>query len=573
MNKKFAKSSYFNFLLWGVLSSLGITVSTFVDAFFIGNFIGNDGLAVSNISTPLFLIYQVIGVILGVGANVIIGRLLGEGDSDSANKTFKKVFTLGIAISIVTLVVLVVFRDGVMFLLGVNESLKPMAAQYQNTVMFSAPIFILYHILSTSVRTDSDPRLASVSSAVVIVTNIVLDYLFMRVLGWGIAGASAALCIAEFLGTIVLLTHFFKKRSLLRLGFSLPRFSNVKDFILNGFGVGSAYIFQAVVMSIFNKLLITSDAVNGVTYVAIFGVIYTISMVPFAVFDGASNALYTVTTFFTGEKDVDGIMAVLRYGVIFVIASGVVLGVACFTLAPALTTFFELTGEDTLKISTEAIRIFAASIVFTGINTVIVTFWQAIGRAKLSAIISILRNFLIMIVIGAFAITNYKINGLSLTYLWAEQICLAIALVITFVSSSKKYVNKNFSVDGHCFENNYIIRTESMENISRDIEAICDGWEIPPGQGMLINLIAEELLLNIIKFGLGDDSSEHYIDIRIVQSGEDYIVRIRDNVKSYNPFEANGDEIDMGILKLISMRSKEYTYQRKLIFNYLYFVV
>ena len=67
METKFAKSAYWNFLLWGVCTSLGVTVSTIVDAMMVGNIIGSSGLAVSNLATPVYLAYALFGLTLGVG--------------------------------------------------------------------------------------------------------------------------------------------------------------------------------------------------------------------------------------------------------------------------------------------------------------------------------------------------------------------------------------------------------------------------------------------------------------------------------------------------------------------------
>ena len=65
METNYAKSAYRTFLFWGVCSSLGVTVSTLVDATLVGNFIGSTGLAVANIATPVFLLYLLMGITLG----------------------------------------------------------------------------------------------------------------------------------------------------------------------------------------------------------------------------------------------------------------------------------------------------------------------------------------------------------------------------------------------------------------------------------------------------------------------------------------------------------------------------
>ena len=94
------------------------------------------------------------------------------------------------------------------------------ALQYLTVVFAFAPIYVLYNILSIAVRTDGAPKLAAISSAGVIVSNLSLDLLFMKVLNWGLVGASASLCIAETVGTLILLTHFWNKQALLSFIFT-----------------------------------------------------------------------------------------------------------------------------------------------------------------------------------------------------------------------------------------------------------------------------------------------------------------------------------------------------------------
>ena len=114
-----------------------------------------------------------------------------------------------------------------------------------------------------------------------------------------------------------------------------------------------------------------------------------------------------------------------------------------------------------------------------------------------------------------------------------------------------------------------------MSQISGDLEAVCDEWEIGMKQYFFINFICEELLLSIIKFSLDNANSKksYYVSIKLMEKEGDYVLRIRDNVSMYNPFEAAGDEIDLGVLKLIQKKTKYCDYQRKMIFNYLYMII
>lgn len=572
MNTRFATSAYRHFLRWGVCTSLAMTVCTIVDALLVGNLVGGDGLAVANIATPVFLIYAMLGQTIGVGANVHIGRLLGSADIDKANAVFRGQLWLGALVGILSLLPLL-FRKTYFSLLGVTEELYPLAQQYLTVVMWSAPIFIMYHILSVSVRTDSDPKCAALASSVVILTNLILDIFFMKVLQWGIVGASASLCVAETMGVLVLLTHFLKKHRLLKLGLSPVKPADIKNIVTNGFGVGAANVFGAIVMLAFNTMLLRCYETAGCVYVAVYGVIYTVNTIPAGLFDGASNALSTTTAFLAGEADNIGIFAVLKRALLVVLIAGAALGLLCGVWAEQLLHFFGLKDRGDMATAVAAMRIFATGMVFAGINVVVTVFWQSIGRAKIAAVMSAVRNCVAVLLLGLLLIPQGNIIGLSVAYTGAELFCCVAAFGILLLRPSRKYVDEKYGSESQTFEHDYAIATESAQQIAADIEKICQTWEIGMKQTFFINFVCEELLLNIIKFALADGEKPHYVSIKLIQKEGDIILRIRDDVSCYNPFEAQGDEIDNGVLKLIKNKSKYCDYQRKMIFNYLYVVI
>lgn len=168
--------------VWNYAQTVGVTISTLVDATLVGNFIGSTGLAVANIATPVFLLYLLMGITLGGGAGVLIGKKLGEADLKGVNRVFGSVLSVGLITGVLFAAVSLVFRSALCSLLGATPELLPQALQYLNVVFAFAPIYVLYNILSIAVRTDGAPKLAAISSAGVIVTNLSLDLLFMKVL-------------------------------------------------------------------------------------------------------------------------------------------------------------------------------------------------------------------------------------------------------------------------------------------------------------------------------------------------------------------------------------------------------
>jgi Na+-driven multidrug efflux pump len=563
-----AGPAFNQFVIWGICGSLVITLSTIVDSLLVGNIIGSNGLAVSSMSTPVFLIYAFLGFTIGSGASIKIGRLLGASDKEEANRVFSAQLTVGLIVSAILLLPLL-FKKSYLSFLGVTDELYSMAEQYITVALWCAPIFIMYYILSNSVRTDGDPKRAAAASGAVIVLNLVLDFVFMKTLNLGIIGASASLCVADTVGTIILLTHFLKKQKLLKLRLSIPTLKDIKDFFWGGFSMGSMYISIAIVMVMFNTLLLKYGGSNGTMLVAIYGVLYTISTVPNGVFEGTSGALTTVTPFLVGESDTEGSNFVFKRALKVAVIAGAGITAVCEAIPGLIAKAFGITSE----FAPAAVRMFAISIVFTAINTIVMGYWQSIGRTQLANILALMRNCLLILAFGAIFIPKIDIRGVGASYICAEVLCLIGVIAIKFAKPSKKYIADKYGIKERYFNNDYVIEKESMQQISSDLEKVCDEWEIGPAQSFLINFVCEELLLNIIKFALDGKNKGYYISVKLIEKDGEYVLCVRDNVNQYNPFESKGDEIDSGVLKLIENKAKKCEYQRKLTFNYLYLVI
>ena len=570
METNYAKSAYRTFLFWGVCSSLGVTVSTLVDATLVGNFIGSTGLAVANIATPVFLLYLLMGITLGGGAGVLIGKKLGEADLKGANRFLGSVLSAGLITGVLFAAVSLVFRSALCSLLGATPELLPQALQYLTVVFAFAPIYVVYNILSIAVRTDGAPKLAAISSAGVIVTNLSLDLLFMKVLNWGLVGASASLCIAETVGTLVLLTHFWNKQALLSFHFHIPTWNEIKEYVENGFGVGSAFIFQAVVMLVFNTMLLKGNSENGTFSVAVFGVIYTMSTIPGAMFDGAGAAASTVISILGGEKDWKGMLSVYHDGLRIVAVAGMIIALFFAAGAKNILIFFGLNDGQTLETAAVAFRIYALSVALAGVNVVTTSFWQTIEKTRYASGLSVLRNFVLMLAAGFILIDKKGIVGLALVYVISEGVCLLLVLAIQIFGKIKDYIKEKYSFTNRVFEEYYPIEEGSMEKMSQNLEGLCDEWELDFKQSFFIHLIVEELLLNIMKFGIGETDKKYYVSVKVMDNNGECILRIRDNVNSYNPFDLRGDEVDRAVMEMIKKKAKYYEYQRKLVFNYLY---
>ena len=142
-----------------------------------------------------------------------------------------------------------------------------------------------------------------------------------------------------------------------------------------------------------------------------------------------------------------------------------------------------------------------------------------------------------------------------------------------YLEKKKDYIKEKYSFTNRVFEEYYPIEEGSMEKMSQNLEGLCDEWELDFKQSFFIHLIVEELLLNIMKFGIGETDKKYYVSVKVMDNNGECILRIRDNVNSYNPFDLRGDEVDRAVMEMIKKKAKYYEYQRKLVFNYLYVTI
>lgn len=326
-------------------------------------------------------------------------------------------------------------------------------------------------------------------------------------------------------------------------------------------------------MLVFNTMLLKGNAGNGTFSVAVFSVIYTMSTIPGAMYDGAGTAASTVISILGGEKDWRGMLAVYRDGLRIVVAAGMVIALFFAFGAEGILAFFGLNDSAAMGTAVTAFRIYAVSVALAGVNVVTTSFWQTIGKTRYASGLSLLRNFVLMLALGFWLIGKKGITGLAMTYAISEAVCLLTVLLVQVSGSIKKYIEEKYKFTNRVYEGYYTIEEGSMEELSDNLNQLCEEWELDYKQSFFISLIVEELLVNIMKYGLDSTGKKYYVSVKVMDNDGEYILRIRDNVNSYNPFDLRGDEVDRAAMRLIKEKAKYYEYQRKLVFNYLYVTI
>ena len=219
LSDHFTYKKLFRFTIPSVAMMLFTSVYYIVDGFFVSNFVGATPFAAINLIFPFLQIFASVGFMLGVGGTALVSKTLGEGNSKKANEIFSLLVYLVIGIGAVLTVIGIIFMKKVALLLGADETMLPYCVRYGNIIQLSLVPFMLQNLFQSFLVTAERPKFGLFITIAAGVGNMVLDYLFIAVFGWGLVGAGIATVLAQGLGGLIPLFYFFApNKSLLRLG-------------------------------------------------------------------------------------------------------------------------------------------------------------------------------------------------------------------------------------------------------------------------------------------------------------------------------------------------------------------
>ena len=217
MDERTLNRTFARYMSLNILGMLGMSGYILADTFFVSSRLGSDGLAALNLAISVFGFVNGLGMMLGIGGATRYAICKAREDDREADASFSTAFLTGLGAGILLAVLGLLLSQPMARLLGAEERILPMCADYLRTVLTFAPFFILNHILVAFVRNDGNPKLAMAAMLVGSLSNVVLDYVFLFPLDMGIFGAALATGIAPVIGILISSCHILSGRSRFRL--------------------------------------------------------------------------------------------------------------------------------------------------------------------------------------------------------------------------------------------------------------------------------------------------------------------------------------------------------------------
>lgn len=410
-----------------IVMMIFISIYSVVDGVFVSNFVGKTAFAAVNIIFPVFMVIGSVGFMMGAGGSALVAKIIGEGDQERANRTFSLITYVAIGAGIVLSLLALLFIRRLSLWLGAEGQMLEDCIRYGRIIIISLPTFILQGMFQPFMVAAERPSLGLKVSIAAGCTNMLLDYVFIVLFGWGLEGAATATAMSQCVAGIVPLIYFLRPNgSLLRLGRARWDGRALIKTCTNGSSEMVTNISASVVVMLYNAQLMRYIGEDGV---AAYGVIGYLLFVFIAIFLGYSTGSAPIVSYNLGAQRYDELRGVVRRSARIILGFSVALTLVAQLLAEPLSRIFVGYDQALLELTIRALRIYSLSFLLAGANIYASALFTALNNGLISATISFSRTLLFEC--GAVIVIPllFGIDGIWWAICFAEGAALIVSCV------------------------------------------------------------------------------------------------------------------------------------------------
>ncbi|WNY29066.1 Multidrug export protein MepA [Methanimicrococcus stummii] len=421
---------------------IGLVIQTLyglIDSVFVGRGLGDDGvlgLAALAVAFPVSHLLLSAAAGVGVGGSSFISRGFGAADSARVKKGVGNMLIMAFVVGIICTVLGLVFLKPILLVFGATESTMPFAYDYMYWIILGCTFQILTVTINAIVMAEGNSFYSMGMYTISSVTNIILDYIFIFEFGWGIQGAAVATILSQMLSVVILIFYLYK---ISKLDFGLKWLKFDKPAFLEIGKVGiSEFLREGSLAIMFIIVIFNVNLYGDDSSVAIYGLINRIFGFVIIPAMGVVQGMIPLTGYNYGAKNYERVRKILKTASIWAIAISFVLGALTYIFTAEL---FSLFMTDTALIDEAVIAYWIAdlSIPIVAFQIVGSAFMQALGQARASFILALIRQFSI---IPVLAIIPYFMGLMGVWVAFPIADVLATAITLWFVWRQLKSLKK-----------------------------------------------------------------------------------------------------------------------------------
>ena len=558
---KFIRKMFWQFMVPSVFAAMGLALANIADSLVVGIRMGDDGLAAIGLVQPIYMVYAMLYMSIGVGGAVEYAKLMGAGKKRDALRVFNMMMTLSLIVSVLFVICGIFFTKEVLMVLGtrpVDGMIYVLAHRYAKILLMGAPVFFINVPLYIFVRNDDDPKMSTIGFVIGNIVDVSLNFILVIGLDAGVIGSVVATITGQAVAMLFYLPHIFGDRYLLRI---IPTKLDVKyilKILRNGFSSSNQYISQFLFITISNRILVREMGNPGV---AIFDVVMNVSYVAVLFFQAAADTVQPLASTFYGEGNQKAEGQVLRMSVTCGMVSGSILLCILTVCAGAVCKLFGISGGDTMIMGTAAVQIYCIGGIAAGFSMIMSGYYQAVDMERITYMITLCRGTVFLLL---YTLIFGTVNAKLFWFLFpATEFSTIVVYIIAKMSGkigdARKHIPEE-RIESIMLDKN----ANNLAAVIENIEHFCEKFEASVKQSYYVTMVVEEICSAIMENAFTDKEKNMYILITVVSEPEgDFRLCIRDNALAFNPFdmhpkriELDDDDDALGALGMMMVKSK-----------------
>lgn len=425
LSENFTIKSLLKFACPTILMMIFMGLYTVIDTVFVARLVDTNALSALNIVCPVINLIVGLGTMLATGGSAIVAREMGAGEQGKAEQDFTLIISAGILLGILIAALGILFTDRIVWGLGASRILFPYCKAYLFTLLLFAPASILQVLFQNLIVTAGHPGIGMALGVSAGIANILLDYIFMVPLQMGIKGAALGTGIGYLIAAVIGLWFFSAAKSSLHFRKPVMDFSVLTESCTNGFSEMVSQAAAAVTTFLFNQIMMELLGEDGVAAITI--IIYMQFLLS-ALYIGFSIGVAPIISYNYGRKDKKQLRNVFCICMRFIVLVSISVFAIAFLFGSPLVDIFAKKGTPVYKIARNGFWIFPFSFLFCGVNIFTSATFTALSNGKLSAILSFLRTFGLIVVLLLTLPKLLGVMGVWLAVPIAELLTMIVAV-------------------------------------------------------------------------------------------------------------------------------------------------
>lgn len=434
-----------------IIAQLVNVLYNIVDRIFIGRMTNGDiAMAGVGVAFPIILIVSAFSALVGMGGAPLAAIKMGEKDNEGAEKILSNSFMLLIILSIILTVGFSIFKEPVLWTFGASNATIGYAVDYISIYLLGT-IFVQISLgMNQYINTQGFAKIGMLTVVIGAVINVILDPILILGLNLGVKGAALATITAQGISAIWVLKFLLGKKSILKIRKKFLKLEKKIIFNIVSLGV-SPFIMQStesIVLISLNSQLAKYGGDLAIGAMTIMSSIMQIVLQPTM---GLTQGAQPIMSYNYGAKQIDRVKKTFKICLAICFLYTTIMWSLLMIMPQVFVSIFN-NDSALMEITKWSIRIYFAGIFIFGIQIACQQTFLALGQAKISLVLALLRKVLLLIPL-IFILPLFMKNQLFAVFL-AEPVADIIAALTTMICFIVFYKKSLSSIDMIKSQNN-----------------------------------------------------------------------------------------------------------------------